>query len=755
METILPLFICVKARLPSKMLSVKSRVTIFSVLIVLTFSTFVPALAYAAPLSESAKDWVNINGNSWAQNYSPETSITKDNVNNLEVKWLFALEGVTTAGPKLFASLNPTDGASHPPLVKNGVVYVMTNFLKLYAIDAKTGKQIWANSYDVNITDAVERLPLRTASFSSEHIHGVSFWEGGNLILNRGVACDFYGVDANTGKTTLWIKDLCEDVPGNLYQYHTMYTGAKSGTIGTYEKGRQFIYVMSGGMHSSYYLGDGRHVVMGISMDAPHEILWRVFGYPPQDVPTKDWDLQDCSIGFFGDTPCSEVAANAPQNLEWDWSQPGEAPNIYGGVTASWGQLVVDEDTGIVYIPTGNQGPYGYVGTTPGPRLYGSTIMAIDMNQGKRVWWLQPFQRDLYDYDCNWSGILANDPTLGKVYIKGCKEGVLNVMDAATGKPYYRTDVILEQVDWGQIGPQALLPPEQGGVHYHVNDVFDTYTMRDLTGIDNSQFCGAPCVVYPGWTNGLFGTDMSYDPKTGTLFHYANALETSILKSNPPPESGVGSAFSTKSYPDTNSTLVARDLATGQVKWTYYYDYSVQRSMITVTPTMVFAGYTDGYLRFFDKNDGTLLREMNLGSTMTAGFTTGQDSDGNQEIFGIIGTGSVSQARVYPTTSAAGVVVGIGLAERSASTMTTTAVSTITSTTVATTTVTTISAVTSVSTTTATTAMTVVSTQPAKTTTVTSEITETSGLPAEVTYAAVAVAVIAIIAATVLVMRKK
>jgi len=739
----------------------KSIKKLLTALILLSFSTFIPAIAYAAPLSESAKDWVNINGNSWAQNYSPETSINKDNVKNLEVKWLFALEGVATAGPKLFSSLNPTDGASHPPLVKNGVVYVMTNFLKLYAIDAKTGKQKWANSYDLNITEAVKNLPLRTTSFNSEHIHGVSFWEGGNVILNRGIACDFYGVDANTGKTTLWVKDLCLNVPGNLYQYHTMYTGAKSGTVGTYEKGRQFIYVMSGGMHSSYYLGDGRHVVLGISMDAPYKILWRVYGYPPQDIPTKDWALQDCSIGFFMDTPCSQVAAKAPQNLEWDWALPNEKPNIYGGVTASWGQLAVDEDTGLVYIPTGNQGPYGYVGTTPGPRLYGSTIMAIDMNKGQRVWWLQPFQRDIYDYDCNWSGILANDPTLGKVYIKGCKEGMLYVMNAATGKPYYKTDVILEQVGWGQIGNKALLPPEKGGVHYHVNDVLDTYTMREMTGIDNSKFCGKPCDVYPAWTNGLFGTDMSYDPTTGTLYHYANALQVTILQSQGPNAAGTGSAFSTRSYPDTNSTLVARDLATGKVKWTYFYEYSVQRSMITITPTMLIAGYTDGLLRFFDKSTGKVLREMNLGSTMTAGFTTGQDSSGNQEIFGIIGTGSVSQARVYPTTSAAGVVVGIGLSDISASTVTTTSTATTTSvsTTTSTATSTTTATTTSVSTTTATTtsvstattSVTNTVTQPAQTST----LTETVGLPAEVTYGAVGIALVAIVAAAVMMTRKR
>ncbi len=715
------------------------KISILTILSILSFSTFLPAIAYAAPAATSAKDWQFMNGNSWAWNYSPQTQINKDTVNNLEVKWIYALEGKISASASMafIQAVTGGDGSTTPPIVVGGNVYVTTNYMRTYSIDAKTGKMNWRYDYTVDLADVQKRLPVKLGT--PPHLHGFRYWEAGDALLLNGLDCGIYAIDAKTGKEKLRISDLCKDIPGNLYNYYRNagYSAVTSqANIGVWDKERQLVVVLPGGMHSTIYAGDARHVTMGVSIDTK-QILWRVYSYPPHGVATKDWALQECNIGFFvGNIPCSDVAAKAPQNLEWDWAQPNEPPNIYGGVTGNWGQSVVDEDTGILYTQTGNQGPYTYIGTTPGPRLYGSTIMAIDMKAGKRIWWNQPFPRDPYDYDCNWSGILAEVPTLGKVYMKGCKEGRLFAMDAKTGKSYYIVDVVNEQIQWGQITSAASKESTQGGVRYHLNDPFNTYDMREMKSPDNSKYCGRPCNVYPNWSNGIFGTDMSYDPETNTLFHYAIGLQTTIVES---PEPVVGKSVSiTRANPVTNSTIVARDATTGKVKWTYFWNVAQQRSHLVITPSLVFTGFTDGQMRFFDKTTGALLKEMNLGSDMRVGVTTGQDSAGNQMIFTILG---VTTSRIAPTNS--GIVIALGLSGKAAQTVTTTSITTTTSTT------------TSVSTTTSATTTTVVSTQPAKTTTVTSQITESVGLPSEVTYAAVAVAVIAIIAAAVLTTRKR
>jgi outer membrane protein assembly factor BamB len=686
---------------------------------ILAFSTIVPALAYAAPKALSEKDWEYTNGNSWSWNYSPETQINKDNVQNLEVKWVFPLEGSGAASPGIM-SLNPIDGSTTPPIVRNGKVYVTTNYLKTYAIDARNGKELWAYSYDVDINETSRKLNIDfnglLGVLGYGHLHGFRYWEGGNALLVSGMACDFYGINADTGENSFWVKDLCVNIPGNLYKYRQ---GTVSQTnIGTYDKGNQFIFVLPGAMHSLIYAGDFRHTTIGVDMDT-HQILWRLYSFPPQDHPTKDWALQECDIGYFSTIPCSDVAAQAPENLEWDWAEPGQTPDIYGGVTANWGDIVVDEDTGIIYTNTGNQGPFTYVGTTPGPRLYGSTIMAIDATTGQRVWWLQPFPRDPYDYDCNWGGILADVPGLGKVYMKGCKEGRLNVIDATTGEPIYVKDVIDEQYELGQITKAGTLEPNDGGVKYHYNDIFNTYDIREMKSPDNSNYCGRPCDIYPFWSNGLFGTDMSYDPDTGTLFNYAAALQVTLLES---PEPVVGQSVSvTQGYAVMNTSIIARDAATGEIKWTYYYDPGQQRSAMVVTPDLVFAGFTDGYVRFFNKITGEEISDLLIGSDMKVGLTTGQDSDGNQKIFTMIGQGSSALA-AFSQGRTPGTLIAVGLSESASPPVT----------------------VTSTQSTTLTSSATV---------TTTTEVP--TGLPAEYTYALAAVAVIAIIAAVVLAMGKR
>ncbi len=692
----------------------KSNLLILSVLAILSLSTIMPALVFGAPLDTSADDWVYVNANSWGWNYSPQSQINKDNVNNLEVKWIYPLEG-SEAIPAAMNVVGMVSGSTTPPIVVDGKVFITTNFQKTYGVDAASGQQLWAHQYLINAEDVQKRLPISwdgmLASIAS-HIHGIRYWEGENSLLMAGLACDFYGIDIETGETSFWVKDLCVNVPGNMYNYRQ---GSVSQTnIGTYEKGRQFIYVLPGIMHMSVFFGDFRHTTLGIDMDT-HEVLWRLYSFPPHGVLTKDWALQECDIGYFRDIPCSTVAAQAPENLEWDWAKPNQPPSILGGVTANWGEIVIDEDSGIAYTNTGNQGPFSYIGDTPGPRLYGSTIMAIDLESGQRIWWQQPMPRDPYDYDCNWGGILAENPTLGKVYMKGCKEGRLFMLDAETGEPIRIIDVVDEQFRFGQITVAGTKEYQEGGIKYRTMDPLNHYDMREMEAPDGSPYCGDPCEVYPFWSNGIFGTDFSYDPLTNTLYNYETALQVTLnLSPRPPYEIGDFMSITT-GYPTMNTTLVARDVTTGEVKWHWYYDASQQRSHMVVSDSLLWAGFTDGFIRFFDKNTGTLLNELNIGSDIKVGTTTGTDSNGDQKIFLLIGQGSSALA-AFSSGRTPGSLIAFGLNEKASSGSTTTVTTTAIN-------------------------------------TVTKEVSS-EGLSPTITYAAVAVAVIAVIAAAVLFTRK-
>src|SRR3990172_7717501 len=140
----------------------KSLKYVLTALVILAFSTFLPTIAYAAPLATNDKDWQYVNGNSWAWNYSPQTQINKDNVQNLEVKWIFPTSSKAIA-PAGIQALGVQEGISTPPIVRNGVVYVTTQAFTTIAVDAKTGKQLWINNYGVDLKAATERLPISIA----------------------------------------------------------------------------------------------------------------------------------------------------------------------------------------------------------------------------------------------------------------------------------------------------------------------------------------------------------------------------------------------------------------------------------------------------------------------------------------------------------------------------------------------------------------------------------------------------------------
>src|SRR3989304_5677259 len=208
---------------------------VLTALVILSFSTFMPTIAYAAPAANSDKDWQYTNGNSWGWNYSPQTEINKNNVQDLEVKWLFAFGGKALAPAAMQTNPFLGEGVTAPPIVVNGMVYALSNWGRMYGVDAATGKQKWTHDYVVNLTEIRKTLPMAPSSLS--HSHGFQYWESKGLLLSYGLACDFYGVNAKTGTKDLWVKNLCLNVPGNLGIYQP--SSANSASIGSYEKGRQ------------------------------------------------------------------------------------------------------------------------------------------------------------------------------------------------------------------------------------------------------------------------------------------------------------------------------------------------------------------------------------------------------------------------------------------------------------------------------------------------------------------------------------
>ena len=128
--------------------------------------------------------------------------------------------------------------------------------------------------------------------------------------------------------------------------------------------------------------------------------------------------------------------------------QPGEFGNetwlkdswSYTGHTGVWGQMTVDEELGIAYLPI--EMPTGdyFGGHRPGNNLFAESLVAVDLQTGKRIWHFQLVHHPIWDYDIPCAPILA-DITVGGKKIKAIaqptKQGFVYVFDRQTGQPVW------------------------------------------------------------------------------------------------------------------------------------------------------------------------------------------------------------------------------------------------------------------------------------------------------------------------------
>ena len=124
-----------------------------------------------------------------------------------------------------------------------------------------------------------------------------------------------------------------------------------------------------------------------------------------------------------------------PAAGEWDATQASTT-----GAGNAWGVMSVDEDNGLVLVPTGSASPDFYGGRRLGSNRFADSLLALDARSGKLVWHQQLVHHDLWDFD------LAAEPVLGDIEVQGVpvaaviqatKAGMLYVFDRTKGQPLF------------------------------------------------------------------------------------------------------------------------------------------------------------------------------------------------------------------------------------------------------------------------------------------------------------------------------
>jgi quinoprotein glucose dehydrogenase len=420
--------------------------------------------------------WSDYAGSPDSMSYSSLDQINKSNVSQLKLAWFVPAPG-------------PAGRFSFNPLVIDGVMYIVGKDDGVYALDAATGKQIWAHP--------VEGGQPTNRGFN----HWISK-DGKDRRLIFSVDGYLQALDMNTGQPVLSFGNKGRvDLREGLGRDVASFTEVQSGTPGrVYED----------------------LLILG---SAPGE----AYGSPPGDI--RAYDVRTGKVVWqFHTVP-------HPGEEGYD-TFPPDAWKRTGGNNA-WGEISLDEKRGIVYFPLGSPTYDLYGADRKGQNLYGDTLLALDARTGKRLWYYQLVHHDLWDYDPTAAPKLLTITHDGKkldVVAQATKFGYLYVFDRVTGKPIWpikeievpKSDMPNEQA-W-PTQPVPTNPPPFARQKFTVEDI-DPYLepeekarIRDIMlkasngGIYTPPAYGRKTIEIPGENGGANQGSTAADPTTGVMY---------------------------------------------------------------------------------------------------------------------------------------------------------------------------------------------------------------------------------------------
>jgi quinoprotein glucose dehydrogenase len=340
-------------------------------------------------------EWPTYGGDLGHTRYAPLDQINASNFSKLEVAWRFKTDNL---GPRPEFNLEST------PLMVKGVLYSTGGTRRaVVALDAATGEQLWMHSENEGPRGAAAPRQLSG--------RGLAYWTDGReeRILYVTPGYRLIALDAKTGQR---IPGFGKDGAVDLKEQMDQPIDPLSPEIGLHSTpivARNTVIV--GAAHKSGGVPTGKTNVKGYirGFDArTGKRLWIFHTIP--------------SPGEFG-------------NESWEkdsWT--------YTGNTGAWSQISVDEQLGIAYLPVESATGDYYGGNRPGANLFAESLVAVDLNTGKRRWHFQLVHHGIWDMDMSCAPILADITVNGrpiKAVAVPTKQAFLYVFNRETGEPVW------------------------------------------------------------------------------------------------------------------------------------------------------------------------------------------------------------------------------------------------------------------------------------------------------------------------------
>ena len=574
------------------------------------------------------RGWTHYGGDAGGHRYSQASQITADNVDRLAPVWEYRTGDLTTRADYMRSAA--TEGT--PILVGDSLIFC-TPFNEVIALDPGTGTERWRFDPKINLDQQpANQFVCRGVAYwqdeASSGLCSTRIFMGTNdarliaLDLATGRRCPGFGKDGeiqiDPGIALIW--------PGEFQITSPPVTVGNTVVVGS-------------------SIGDNARVA------APKGSL-RAFD-AITGTPRWDWDP----------IPRSE---DNPASSSWRGTQPPRE-----GHANAWAPLAVDEERGLVIVPTSSPSPDFYGGLRPGDNRHANSIVALDGQTGQLRWSFQTVHHDVWDYDLPAQPGLYSvwrDGTLHDVVAQVTKTGFVFVLDRDTGTPF----LPIEEQSVGQLGapgeilsatqpfpvqtppvvPNRLSPDDAFGLTW-----FDRQACRKR--IEGSRVDGLftppseqGTLVYPFTGGGANWGSAAYDPRRNLLVVNMNNLAHHIQlipferfdevrrvfhDQEVSPQFGtpfgvkrelVLSPLGVPCTPPPWGVLAAVDLASGDIVWRRSIGgmYGVAVGMpnlggpiVTAGGLVFIAATIDGYLRAFDITTGGELWRFRL---PTAGQAT-------------------------------------------------------------------------------------------------------------------------------------
>ena len=441
--------------------------------------------------------WSNYGGTKEMIRYSSLAQVDTSNVTSLQVAWTYYSGDADTAHHSQIQC---------NPIVIDGILYGVNPQMKLFAIDAATGKQQW--QFDANSKTGFDGNPA--AYHNMINSRGVAYWTDGKddkrIFFTAG--SNTFAINAVTGKP-----------------------------------------IVSFGTNGSIDLHDGldRDVKDLFVVNTSPGIVYR-------DLLILGTRVDEAPPAAPGHLRAYDVRTGKQQWIFHTIPQPGEfgydtwedtSSYRYVGGANAWSGLTLDEEKGIFFASTGSAAYDFYGGKRRGANLFANCLIALDANTGKRIWHFQFMHHDLWDKD------LPSPPALVTLHQNGkqiaavaqtTKNGMVYVFERATGKPVF--NIIETKVDtisdlagekpWPtqpipeKPAPFARQTLTAGDINPYLPDSSVAKLKKDMEGYRYGNMFltpgKKPLLVLPGYDGGAEWGGPAFDPNTAILYVNANEM---------------------------------------------------------------------------------------------------------------------------------------------------------------------------------------------------------------------------------------